>query len=65
MDTTSKGKDKSTNRISKNVKNWLFNLLFLSKLEGVGKKRRGVCGAFTSQMGRKPPWNQRRPLWFS
>ena len=36
MDTTSKGKDKSTNRISKNVKNWLLNLLFLSKLEGIG-----------------------------
>ena len=36
MDTTSKGKDKSTNRISKNVKNWLFNLLFFSKLEGIG-----------------------------
>ena len=36
MDTTSKRKDKSTNRISKNVKNRLLNLLFLSKLEGVG-----------------------------
>ena len=36
MDTTSKGKYKSTNRISKNVKNRLFNLLFFSKLEGIG-----------------------------